>query len=55
MIENMDNINVLISETKIEKRLNELAKQIMKDYGEEDLVFVDNIFHELQDYENIMN
>ena len=40
MIENMDNINVLISETKIEKRLNELAKQIMKDYGEEDLVFV---------------
>ena len=36
----MDNINVLISETKIEKRLNELAKQIMKDYGEEDLVFV---------------
>ena len=40
MIENMDNINVLISETKIEKRLNELAKQIMKDYGDEDLVFV---------------
>ncbi len=36
----MENMNVLINETKIEKRLDELAKQIMKDYGEEDLVFV---------------
>ena len=36
----MDNINVLINEAKIEKRLDELAKQIMKDYGEEDLVFI---------------
>ena len=36
----MEEINILISETKIEKRLNEIAKQIMKDYGDEDLVFV---------------
>ena len=36
----MENIDVLISETKIEKRLDELAKQIMKDYGEEDLLFI---------------
>ena len=36
----MENINVLISEAKIEKRLDELAKQIMKDYGEEDLLFI---------------
>lgn len=36
----MDNINVLISEARIQKRIDELAKQIMKDYGEEDLVFV---------------
>lgn len=36
----MENINVLISEAKIEKRLDELAKQIMKDYGDEDLLFI---------------
>ena len=36
----MENIDILISETKIEKRLDELAKQIMKDYGDEDIVFV---------------
>ncbi len=36
----MENIDVLISETKIEKRLDELAKQIMKDYGDEDLLFI---------------
>ena len=36
----MENIDVLISETKIEKRLDELAKQIMKDYGEEELLFI---------------
>lgn len=36
----MENIDVLISETKIQKRLDELAKQIMKDYGDEDLLFI---------------
>ena len=36
----MENIDVLISETKIEKRIDELAKQIMKDYGDEDLLFI---------------
>ena len=36
----MENIDVLISETKIEKRLDELAKQIMKDDGDEDLLFI---------------
>ena len=36
----MENIDILISEAKIEKRLDELAKQIMKDYGEEDLLFI---------------
>ena len=36
----MENIDVLIGEAKIEKRLDELAKQIMKDYGDEDLLFI---------------
>lgn len=36
----MKNIDILISEAKIEKRLDELAKQIMKDYGDEDLLFI---------------
>ena len=36
----MEKINILISESKIEKRLDELAKQIMKDYNDEDLLFV---------------
>lgn len=36
----MENIDILISEAKIEKRLDELAKQIMKDYGDEDLLFI---------------
>ena len=36
----MEKINVLISEAKIEKRLDELAKEIMKKYKDEDIVFV---------------
>ena len=36
----MGKLEVLISEAKIEKRLNELAKDIMKEYKDEDIVFV---------------
>lgn len=36
----MDNINVLISESKIENRLNELSREIMRDYKGEDILFV---------------
>lgn len=36
----MEKISILINESKVEKRLDELAKEIMKDYKEEDLVFV---------------
>ena len=36
----MENIKVLINETRVEKRVNELAKEIMKDFKDEDLVFV---------------
>ena len=36
----MKKINVLISEAKIQARIKELAKQIMEDYKDEDLVFV---------------
>lgn len=36
----MDEISILISESKIEKRLDELAKEIMKDYKDEDIVFI---------------
>ena len=36
----MDNIKVLINETRVEKRVNELAKEIMKDFKDEDIVFV---------------
>ena len=36
----MEKLEVLISEAKIEKRLNELAKDIMKEYKDEDIVFV---------------
>ena len=38
------------------RRINFLKHRYFMMYRvEEDLVFVDNIFHELQDYENIMN
>jgi hypoxanthine phosphoribosyltransferase len=36
----MENITVLINETKIEKRLDEIAKEIMKDYKDQEIVFV---------------
>ena len=36
----MDNIDVLIDSTEIEKRLDELAIEIMKDYNGEELIFV---------------
>ena len=36
----MDNISILINEAKIENRLDELAKEIMKDYKDEDIVFI---------------
>ena len=36
----MKEIKVLISESKIEARVKELAKQIMEDYKNEDIVFV---------------
>ena len=36
----MENIKVLINETRVEKRVNELAKEIMKDFKDEDIVFV---------------
>ena len=36
----MGKLEVLISEAKIEKRLNELAKDLMKEYKDEDIVFV---------------
>lgn len=35
-----ENITVLINETKIENRIEEIAKQIMKDYKNEELVFI---------------
>ena len=36
----MDKLTVLINESKINARLDELAKEIMKDYKNEDIVFV---------------
>ena len=36
----MDDIKVLINEAKIDARLDEIAKEIMKDYKDEDIVFV---------------
>lgn len=36
----MGKLEVLISEAKIEKRLDEIAKDIMKEYKDEDIVFV---------------
>ena len=36
----MDKLTVLINESKINARLDELAKEIMKDYKDEDIVFV---------------
>ena len=36
----MENVKVLINEAKIESRLDELAKEIMRDYKDEDIVFV---------------
>ena len=36
----MEKVNILISESKIQNRLDELAKNIMRDYKDEDIVFV---------------
>lgn len=36
----MGNLNVLINESRIEKRISEMAKEIEKDYKGEDIVFV---------------
>ena len=36
----MDKLTVLINEAKINARLDELAKEIMRDYKDEDIVFV---------------
>ena len=36
----MDDIKVLINEAKIDARLDEIAKEIMKDYKGEDIVFI---------------
>ena len=35
----MDKLTVLINESKINARLDELAKEIMRDYKDEDIVF----------------
>lgn len=40
MLGKMEKVNILISEAKIENRLNELAREIMKDYKDQDLVFI---------------
>ena len=36
----MDNLNLLISEQKIYKRLDELASQIQEDYGDKELICI---------------
>ena len=36
----MGKLEVLISEAKIERRLDEIAKELMKEYKDEDIVFV---------------
>lgn len=36
----MEKVSILINEAKIENRLEELAKEIMRDYQEEDIVFI---------------
>ena len=36
----MEEVKVLINEAKLDARLNELAKEIMRDYKNEDIVFV---------------
>lgn len=36
----MEKVSILINESKIENRLNELAREIMKDYKDEDIVFI---------------
>lgn len=36
----MEKVSILINEAKIENRLNELAREIMKDYKNEDIVFI---------------
>ena len=40
----MENVKVLINEAKIESRLDELAKEIMRDYKDEDIVFVLSVY-----------
>ena len=41
----MDNFDVLISESKIKRRINVLANRINKDYGNEDaLIMYENEF-----------
>ena len=37
----MEKLTVLINEAKINTRIDELAKEIMRDYKDEDIVFVD--------------
>lgn len=36
----MENINVLINKARIEKRLDEMAREVEKDYKEKDIVFL---------------
>ncbi len=36
----MENFDILINESNLDKRIEELAKEIMRDYKNEDLVFV---------------
>ena len=36
----MENFDILINESNLDKRIEELAKEIMRDYKDEDLVFV---------------
>ena len=36
----MENINVLINKARIEKRIDEMAKEIEKDYEGKDIVFL---------------
>ena len=36
----MENINVLINKTRLEKRIEEMAKEIEKDYEGKDIVFL---------------
>ena len=36
----MENINILINESRIEKRIEEIAMQIERDYIDEEIVFL---------------